>query len=223
MVPARFAPVLEELAPLAERFADAGHRLYLVGGAVRDLLVGVDGDDHDLDLTTDARPPEIKQLLGGWGDAVWTQGERFGTIGAQRDRPDGTRAHGRDHDVPVRGLRRRLAQAARHVRRRRSRTDLGRRDFTINAMALELGADGSTPRSSTRTAVPPTWRRRRCARRCRPEISFDDDPLRMLRAARFIAGYGLHAGPRAGRRRAPTAATAWRSCRRSASATSWTS
>ena len=90
MVPARIAAVLAELAPLGERFAAAGHRLYLVGGAVRDLLVGGDGTAGDRDLTTDAHPGAVKQLLRGWADAVWTQGERFGTIGARRDRPDGT-------------------------------------------------------------------------------------------------------------------------------------
>src|SRR6478736_5983418 len=89
MVPARFAPVLAELAPLAERFAAAGHRLYLVGGAVRDLLLGA-GKPGDRDLTTAARPNEVKAMLRGWADSIWTQGERFGTIGARRDRDDGS-------------------------------------------------------------------------------------------------------------------------------------
>ena len=84
MVPDRFAPVLDELAPLAKRFAANGHRLYLVGGTVRDLLVAGGRDDHDIDLTTDARPDEIKQALDGWANTLWTQGERFGTIGAKR-------------------------------------------------------------------------------------------------------------------------------------------
>ena len=80
MVPERFAAVLAELAPLAERFDAAGHRLYLVGGAVRDLLVGADTAGSDLDLTTDARPPEIRRAIAGWADAVWAQGEAFGTM-----------------------------------------------------------------------------------------------------------------------------------------------
>ena len=72
-----------DLAPLADRFAAAGHRLYLVGGVVRDLMAGRELGTHvDLDLTTDAHPPQIKQVLAGWADALWTQGERFGTIGA---------------------------------------------------------------------------------------------------------------------------------------------
>ena len=90
MVPERFAAVLAELAPLAERFDAAGHRLYLVGGAVRDLLVGADTAGSDLDLTTDARPPEIRRAIAGWADAVWAQGEAFGTIGASRTGADGT-------------------------------------------------------------------------------------------------------------------------------------
>src|SRR5688572_25591563 len=86
MIPDRFAPVLAEIAPLAERFAAGGHRLYLVGGPVRDLLLGQDMFDEfgDLDFTTDARPPAIKAALEGWVDAMWTQGEKFGTIGAKR-------------------------------------------------------------------------------------------------------------------------------------------
>ena len=84
VVPDRFQPVFADLAPLADRFATAGHRLYLVGGRVRDLMVGREMGAHiDLDLTTDALPAQIKQVLAGWADAMWTQGERFGTIGAR--------------------------------------------------------------------------------------------------------------------------------------------
>ena len=90
MVPERFAPVLAELAPLAERFAAAGHRLYVVGGAVRDLLMGTVDADHDIDLTTDARPDEIRRTVDGWAESLWTQGEAFGTIGARRSSDDGT-------------------------------------------------------------------------------------------------------------------------------------
>ena len=83
MVPERFAPVLAELQPLADRFLAAGHRLFLVGGTVRDLMLDrvIEGD---FDLTTDARPDAIKKLLHGWSDAVWSQGEKFGTIGARK-------------------------------------------------------------------------------------------------------------------------------------------
>ncbi|MET0144800.1 MAG: CCA tRNA nucleotidyltransferase [Ilumatobacteraceae bacterium] len=192
MVPERFATILEELAPLVERFTAAGQRLYLVGGAVRDLLVGSAHPAGDLDLTTGARPPEVKSLLRGWGDAVWTQGERFGTIGAHRTRPDGT-----TRTVEITTFR---AESYTDESRKPHVTfaddieaDLARRDFTINAMALELlpGAAGSgaaliDPHGGAVDLATATLRTPLA-----PEVSFDDDPLRMLRAARFIAGYGL--------------------------------
>jgi poly(A) polymerase len=188
MVPARIAAVLAELAPLGERFAAAGHRLYLVGGAVRDLLVGGDGIAGDRDLTTDAHPGAVKQLLRGWADAVWTQGERFGTIGARRDRPDGTSLtveittfRGERYDDDSRKPEVTFADTIEE--------DLARRDFTINAMALELLDEdavlvdpyGGAADLATATLRTPLS----------PEISFDDDPLRMLRAARFIARFAL--------------------------------
>jgi poly(A) polymerase len=188
MVPARFAPVLADLAPLAERFAVAGHRLYLVGGAVRDLLLGGDAPAGDRDLTTAARPEEVKRLLRGWADAMWTQGERFGTIGARRDRGDGTSLtveittfRGERYDDDSRKPEVTFADTIED--------DLARRDFTINAMALELLADdpvlvdpygGAVDLASATLRTPLS-----------PEVSFDDDPLRTLRAARFVARFGL--------------------------------
>ncbi len=84
MIPPRLRPILDEVAPLGEVFAAAGHRLYLVGGVVRDLLLGRDLDDAaDLDFTTDATPPEVRALIAPMASALWTQGERFGTIGAK--------------------------------------------------------------------------------------------------------------------------------------------
>ena len=188
MVPERLSPVLRELEPLARRFRDAGHRVYLVGGTVRDLFVADGRQDFDLDLTTDARPPEIKRCLEGWADAVWTQGERFGTIGAQRI--DGERE--RIYEITT--FR---AEAYTDDSRKphvvfadEIDADLSRRDFTVNAMALEL-TDNATPTLidpfggavdlATKTLRTPLG----------PDVSFSDDPLRMLRAARFIAGYQL--------------------------------
>lgn len=191
MVPERFAPVLAELAPLAERFAAAGHRLFLVGGAVRDLLLGVDGAANDLDLTTDARPPQIKRLVAGWADAVWTQGEKFGTIGARRTPQDGE-----PRTIEITTFR---AEAYRDDSRKPHvtfaddiATDLGRRDFTINAMALDLHGDDASaavlvdPYGGAADLATATLRTP-----LEPQISFSDDPLRMLRAARFIARLDL--------------------------------
>jgi poly(A) polymerase len=195
VIPDRLAPVLEELEPLAERFRSAGHRLYVVGGTVRDLFVGGDRDDVDLDLTTDARPPEIKRCLEGWADAIWTQGEKFGTIGAQRIDP----ATGRHRIYEITTFR---AEAYTDDSRKPHvvfaddiDADLARRDFTVNAMALELTGDGDLP-----TLIDPFHGVADLASRTLrtplgPDVSFSDDPLRMLRAARFIAGYQLQPVP----------------------------
>jgi poly(A) polymerase len=183
VIPDRFRPVLDELSPLTQRFAAAGHRLYLVGGTVRDLLIADERDDRDFDATTTARPADIKACLAGWADAVWTQGERFGTIGAKKD--------GRTYEITTH-----RAEAYNDDSRKphvefadEVEVDLSRRDFTINAMALELTSPtptlvdpfGGAADLATRTLKTPLA----------PEVSFSDDPLRMLRAARFIARYQL--------------------------------
>ena len=155
--------------------------MYLVGGIVRDLLLGRSLAGGDIDLTTDALPERIRELLGPDAEAMWTQGERFGTIGV--------RYGGQDFEVTTHRAE------AYHPDSRKPEVhfaeaveaDLSRRDFTVNAMALELPeprlvdpVDGAADlvASVLRTPLSPTE-------------SFTDDPLRMLRAARFIAGYGL--------------------------------
>ncbi len=187
MIPPRFQPVLEELAPLTARFRDAGHRLYLVGGSVRDLLAGADTSTIDYDFTTDARPDAIKKALKGWADAVWTQGEKFGTIGAKLG----------DRDFEITTHR---AEAYHDDSRKpdvefsdRVESDLSRRDFTINAMALELTSDQPTlvdPYDGAADLMTRTLRTPLA-----PEVSFSDDPLRMLRAARFIARFNAEPAP----------------------------
>jgi poly(A) polymerase len=180
MIPPRFASVIEEMAPLAARFAAAGHRLYLVGGPVRDLLLaGTDPSVMDLDATTTATPAETKRIVEGFADAVWTQGERFGTIGL--------RAGGRTYEITThRGeayspdSRKPDVVFASDIE-----TDLSRRDFTINAMALELTSDSPAlvdPYGGASDLVSRVLRTPLSA-----EESFTDDPLRMLRAARFIS------------------------------------
>jgi poly(A) polymerase len=196
VVPERFEPVLRELSPLAERFHAAGHRLYLVGGTVRDLLVDSGKTDFDLDLTTDARPPEIKACLEGWADAIWTQGEKFGTIGAHKVNPE----TGATRPYEITTFR---AEAYTDDSRKPQvvfadeiEADLARRDFTVNAMALELTGDDSGAAAAMPTLVDPFHGARDLATKTLrtplgPEVSFSDDPLRMLRAARFIARYQL--------------------------------
>ena len=186
MIPDRLRPVLERARPLAERFEEAGFRLYLVGGVVRDLLLGRElGPGRDIDLTTDARPADTKRIVKGWAESVWTQGERFGTIGCRRDGWDYeiTTHRAEAYDPDSRKPRVEFAAAID--------ADLSRRDFTVNAMALALPEPelidpfgGATDLAAGRLRTPLS-----------PEASFSDDPLRMLRAARFLAGYGLEPEP----------------------------
>jgi poly(A) polymerase len=178
----RVPPVAEELAA---RFAAAGHRLYLVGGSVRDALLG--RDVSDLDFTTDARPEAVLALLEGWTDAVWDTGIAFGTIGARR----------RGTTVEITTFR---ADAYDRVTRNpvvafgeTIEDDLVRRDFTVNAMAVELTGErrfvdphGGLAALAAGTLDTPAT----------PEESFADDPLRMLRAARFVSQLGLAPAPR---------------------------
>lgn len=180
--------LLEPIAPLAERFGAAGHRLYLVGGAVRDLVIDRDrSESNDLDLTTDAVPDQIKSLVAPLASAVWTQGERFGTIGCI--------INGLTYEITTH-----RAEAYEEDSRKPKvafstdiNEDLSRRDFTVNAMALEVTGDqpemidpyGGLGDLGTKVLRTPLT----------PQESFSDDPLRMMRAARFIAGFELTPTP----------------------------
>ncbi|MCU1357829.1 MAG: putative tRNA nucleotidyltransferase [Acidimicrobiales bacterium] len=186
MIPARVQPVLDEVRPLADAFAASGHRLYLVGGIVRDLLLGRElGPAADIDLTTDADPATTKRLVAPHVDALWTQGERFGTIGVKRgDRTFEITTHRADSYDPA--SRKPAVAFGDDIAE-----DLARRDFTVNAMALSLPVpelidpyEGAADLAANRLRTPLS-----------PDVSFTDDPLRMLRAARFIAGYGLEPDP----------------------------
>ncbi len=169
------------VAPLTAAFASAGYRLYLVGGLVRDDLLGRVRDDVDYDLTTDARPEPIKTLVDPFADAVWTTGERFGTIAC---RIDGVVYEITTHraDAYDESSRKPIVEFGDNVH-----DDLARRDFTVNAMAIDL-ADGALVDPFGGAADLEAGRLRTPLD---PEISFSDDPLRMLRAARFIATLGL--------------------------------
>jgi poly(A) polymerase len=187
-VPERFRPYVEATEEVGRRFAAAGRSLYLVGGSVRDALFpGPAGttEPHDLDLTTDALPPEIERLVRGWADDIWTQGERFGTIGCRKG-------------AQVYEITTHRAEVYVPESRKPEVTfgddvvvDLSRRDFTINALALRLPDmelidpfDGLGDLAAGRLRTP-----------LDPEISFGDDPLRMLRAARFAARFSLEPDP----------------------------
>jgi poly(A) polymerase len=185
VVPERLRPILDEVRPLAERFDAGGHRLYLVGGIVRDAVLGRPLG-ADIDLTTDARPERTTELVGSWADAVWDQGARFGTVGVKKGgtvfeitthRAEAYAPDSRKPDVTF----------ADEVE-----ADLARRDFTVNAMALRVtGATDELPELIDPFGGVADLASHTLRTPLSPEESFSDDPLRMLRAARFLAGYGL--------------------------------
>ena len=177
------SPVLTELG---ERFTAAGHEVHLVGGSVRDALLaagtGAAGVPGDLDVTTDARPEQVLELLRGWAGSTWNTGIAFGTVGAE-----------------VRGVRLEITtfRADRYDRESRNpevawgsslTDDLVRRDFTVNAMAVSLGPDRTVtdPFGGLGDLLAGRLRTPGSA-----VDSFADDPLRMLRAVRFVAQLGL--------------------------------
>jgi poly(A) polymerase len=183
-VPPRLAPYFEPTSAtqaLSRLLGDAGHRAYLVGGSVRDAFLDRVRPDHDIDVATDARPDAIERAVKGWADAVWLQGERFGTVGCQKDgerfeittfRAEIYRSDSRKPEVVFSGD---IA------------TDLSRRDFTVNAVAIALDEPELVdPHGGLDDLVA-----RRLRTPLSPEIAFGDDPLRMLRAARFVATLGF--------------------------------
>lgn len=171
------APVAGPLQRIGERFREAGYAIALVGGPVRDALLGRLTPDTDLDFATDAHPEQVLALLEGWAETVWDVGIRFGTVGARVDgreveittyRTEAYETDSRKPDV---------------VYGTELREDLSRRDFTINAMAMTLPDltfvdeyDGLADLAAQCIRTPVT-----------AQQSFDDDPLRMMRAARFAA------------------------------------
>ncbi|MGE5693956.1 MAG: CCA tRNA nucleotidyltransferase [Candidatus Sericytochromatia bacterium] len=175
------------LGGLGAVFADAGHELYLVGGSVRDAILRRLG--ADLDFATDAPPDAVQRMLGGWADALWDTGIQFGTIGAAKD----------VHRLEFTTFRSdRYDQVSRNPQVRFGSTideDLVRRDFTANAMAVRVTADGPTEFVDPLDGLA-AIRRRILDTPAAPETSFGDDPLRMLRAARFVSQLGFSAAPR---------------------------
>ncbi len=190
-----FDALLREVGPLAEAFERAGHRLYLVGGIVRDGLRGLGHVGLDIDLTTDALPDAVEAIIRSQRPtALWLQGKRFGTIGA--------RFRGRDGNDRAYEVTTHRSEAYAHGSRKPEVeysadivADLSRRDFTVNAMAI----DASSPPGAAILVDPFSGLEDLRAGRLRtpldPEVSFTDDPLRMLRAARFVADHGLVADP----------------------------
>lgn len=176
----RIAPVIDDLGA---RFAEAGHELALVGGPVRDAMLG--RRSNDLDFATSARPDDTERILRAWGDAWWDMGRNFGTIGCRKGdwvvevttyRSETYDADSRKPDVNYGDT---LAG------------DLGRRDFSVNAMAVRVpGREIEDPFGGVVDLAHQVLRTPG-----RPEDSFSDDPLRMMRAARFAAQLGFSVEP----------------------------
>ncbi|MFM8304530.1 MAG: CCA tRNA nucleotidyltransferase, partial [Actinomycetota bacterium] len=182
-VPARLTPYYAADSPvrdLGQRLADAGHESHLVGGTVRDAFLDLDLAGRDVDIATSARPDAVEQVVADWADQTWFAGRDFGTIGARK----GSTIY-------------EIATYRAEVYRPESRkpevrfsddieTDLSRRDFTVNAMALAIPEPAFVdPFGGAADLVA-----RRLRTPLAPEVSFEDDPLRMLRAARFVAQLG---------------------------------
>ena len=178
--PEIFIEIVNTAADLTNLFKDNGFRLYFVGGIVRDLLLGYKPDVQDLDCTTDASPKEIKRIVQPIADAVWLQGERFGTVGM--------RVNGTNYEITTHRAESYVDDSRKPVVNFSTNLsdDLIRRDFTVNAMAVDT-ATGELfdPYGGVKDLEEMTLRTP-----MDPEESFTDDPLRILRAARFIAAYG---------------------------------
>ncbi|GAA3788842.1 CCA tRNA nucleotidyltransferase [Sphaerisporangium flaviroseum] len=176
----RIAPVADELGDV---FAAHGHELAVVGGSVRDVFLGRIG--NDLDLTTDARPEQVLEMVKDWADSIWTIGIDFGTVGVRKGAwvLEITTYRSESYDPKSR--------KPEVIYGETLEADLERRDFAVNAMAVRLPGHefvdpygGLTDLAAKVLRTPGT-----------PQQSFDDDPLRMLRAARFASQLGFTVDP----------------------------
>lgn len=169
------APLLEELGKI---FSDAGFELSLVGGPVRDAIMGrLDAATNDLDLTTNARPDDTKALMEPWLDAIWEMGREYGTIGGRKDGRtiEVTTYRTESYDPDSRKPAVEFGDDLKG--------DLSRRDFTVNSMAMSLpGGELVDPYGGL-----PDLLKRQLRTPSGATQSFDDDPLRMMRAARFVS------------------------------------
>jgi poly(A) polymerase len=172
----RISPVIDELG---RRFEAAGHELALVGGPVRDAMLG--RRHNDLDFATSARPEQTESVLTGWADAIWDMGRAFGTIGCRKGewQVEITTYRSESYDPDSRKPDVDFGDSLTG--------DLGRRDFTVNAMAVRVpGRELEDPYAGVVDLAHRVLRTPG-----RPEDSFSDDPLRMMRAARFAAQLGF--------------------------------
>ncbi|GAB3593797.1 CCA-adding enzyme [Corynebacterium faecale] len=170
------------LTPLAAAFSAQGHSLYLVGGSVRDAFLGDLG--HDLDFTTSARPEQTRAILDDYADVVWDTGIAFGTLSAEK--------HGKQIEITT--FRSDIYDGnSRNPEVTFGDTldgDLIRRDFKVNAMAVEINGEGELTFHDPVGGLQDLLHKQ-LDTPATPEQSFNDDPLRMLRAARFVSQLGF--------------------------------
>ncbi|MCW2730798.1 MAG: tRNA adenylyltransferase [Mycobacterium sp.] len=180
-------PHAQMLRELGQLFADAGHQLYLVGGSVRDALL--ERPLTDLDFTTDARPDRVQQVVRRWADGLWDTGIEFGTIGVGKgsERLEITTFRADAYDRVTRNPEVQFGD--------RLEDDLVRRDFTVNSMAVRITPAGLDEFLDPLNGLD-SIRNRVLDTPSTPEVSFGDDPLRMLRAARFVSQLGFDVAPR---------------------------
>ncbi len=180
---ALLASISGAASDLGSLFAAAGHELALVGGSVRDVFLG--RQPGDLDLTTDARPQHVLAITGGWADRVWTTGVEFGTVGLRKGNQtfEITTYRSEHYD---RNSRKPAVEYGLSLE-----DDLSRRDFTVNAMAARLPGYGLVDPFGGLTDL----RHKVLRTPGPPRTSFTDDPLRILRAARFTAQLGFTVTP----------------------------
>ena len=171
------------LVTLADRFSAAGHELSLVGGPIRDAFLG--RSVTDLDLTTGATPDQILAIVAPVADAHWDIGRAFGTIGARIDghTVEITTYRSDDYNGSSRKPEVAFGDTLEH--------DLVRRDFTVNSMALRLPGASGEPVLVDPTGGVDDLLAKRLRTPSAPEVSFGDDPLRMMRGARFAAQLGF--------------------------------
>ncbi|MBV8965610.1 MAG: CCA tRNA nucleotidyltransferase [Mycobacteriaceae bacterium] len=177
----------DTLRGLGEVFASAGHDLYLVGGSVRDAILGRLGTDFD--FATDAKPEEVQRILRPWADALWDTGIQYGTVGAATDghRVEITTYRSDTYDQVSRNPEVAFGTSIDE--------DLARRDFTANAMAVRVTGEGPGEFVDPLGGLS-AIRQRLLDTPAAPEVSFGDDPLRMLRAARFTSQLGFSVAAR---------------------------
>jgi poly(A) polymerase len=170
---------------LGRIFTRQGHELALVGGSVRDVFLGRAPAEGDLDLATDATPEQVLEIARNWADRVWEVGIEFGTVGLRKGEwVFEITTYRSESYVP--GSRKPEVQYGTSLH-----ADLARRDFTVNAMAVRLPSlEFVDPFGGLRDLRNQVLRTPG-----RPEDSFNDDPLRMMRAARFVAQLGFSVAP----------------------------